>query len=144
MKRFIPKNYKKIQYYSRRESKARTYIKHSQIGYGHDLVSWVIHHYLVNKTTFQNMEGDLKYYFKIPLTHREIWEIKVIASECYEGTYRNILRKLIKGKLLHADESKVKLKKESGYIWAFTNMEEVYYLYRPNREADFLDDFLNG
>jgi len=144
MKRFIPKNYKKIQYYSRRESKARTYIKHSQIGYGHDLVSWVIHHYLVNKTTFRNMEGDLKYYFKIPLTHREIWEIKVIASECYEGTYRNILRKLIKGKLLHADESKVKLKKESGYIWAFTNMEEVYYLYRPNREADFLDDFLNG
>lgn len=31
-----------------------------------------------------------------------------------------------------------------GYIWVFTNLEAVYYVYRQNRESDFLHSFLEG
>src|SRR5262249_57778520 len=35
-----------------------------------------------------------------------------------------------------------KLKKGKGYVWVFTNLEEVVYLYRPTREGDFLKELL--
>src|SRR5262249_1354063 len=33
--------------------------------------------------------------------------------------------------------------KGKGYVWALTNLEDVAYLYRPSREADFLGDMLH-
>ena len=29
-----------------------------------------------------------------------------------------------------------------GYVWVFTNLEEVVYMFRPNREGDFLRELL--
>jgi hypothetical protein len=29
-------------------------------------------------------------------------------------------------------------------VWAFTNLEEVVYLFKPNREGGFLSDLLGG
>ena len=54
------------------------------------------------------------------------------------------MKKIIDGHLIHADETKVKIKVDGGYIWVFTNLEEVIYLYRPTREADFLHELLKG
>src|ERR1051325_190002 len=44
-------------------------------------------------------------------------------------SYEKLKQKLKQGQLIHGDETKVKLKSESGYVWAFTNMEEVVYAY---------------
>ena len=49
----------------------------------------------------------------------------------------------MKGNLLHADETGVRLRREKGYIWVFTNMEEVAYFYMPTREGDFLHEMLS-
>ncbi len=40
---------------------------------------------------------------------------------------------------IHADETEVHLKKEGkGYVWVFTNQEEVVFMYRSSREGSFL------
>ncbi|MBU1201965.1 MAG: TM0106 family RecB-like putative nuclease [Nanoarchaeota archaeon] len=140
--RFLPAELKKIKYYSRKDPKLRGYIKHKQEGIGHTLLVWIIHQFLVNYTTFRSIEKSLKYYFKIPLDHRQIWEVKRTAATYYNKTFEEILQNLIKGKYIHIDETKVKLKTTSGYIWVFSNMDEVIYLYKPNREAAFLKDLL--
>src|SRR5262249_30282322 len=31
-----------------------------------------------------------------------------------------------------------------GYVWALTNLEDVAYLYKPGREADFLQGLIRG
>jgi hypothetical protein len=53
-----------------------------------------------------------------------------------------LLRKILSGPLLHIDETEVKLQTGKGYVWVFTNMEEVVYMYRPTREGDFLHGLL--
>ena len=52
------------------------------------------------------------------------------------------MEKLISGPLLHVDETKVNLLKGSGYVWVFTNMEEVVFVLRPDRNAAFLHELL--
>src|SRR5262249_27703614 len=49
---------------------------------------------------------------------------------------------ILAGHLLHVDETEVKLQKGKGYVWVFTNLEEVVYLYKPTREGDFLKEML--
>jgi hypothetical protein len=46
--------------------------------------------------------------------------------------------------LVHPDETEIRLKVGSGYVWVFTNLEEVVYQFKPNREVGFLYDLLKG
>jgi hypothetical protein len=52
--------------------------------------------------------------------------------------------RIVGGGLAHADETHVNLQKGKGYVWALTNLEDVLFLYRPNREAGFLHELLKG
>ena len=36
----------------------------------------------------------------------------------------------------------MKLQTGKGYVWVFTNLEEVVFMYRPTREGDFLRELL--
>ena len=62
----------------------------------------------------------------------------------YRVTYKRLKDKLRHGSLIHADETKGDVKQHSGYVWAFTNMEEVVYTYTATREGTILDEMLNG
>src|SRR2546428_5178636 len=79
--------------------------------------------------------------------HNKIKYLKVPtydAAQYYAVTYDRILKKLVNGSIIHADETKINLQKGSGYVWVLTSMEDVVYLYRPSREADFLHTVLAG
>ena len=112
--------------------------------YGHNLAAWAIHQHIANRITFQNLETTLKECFKLPLDFRRIYAFKARFAQYYDKTCRRILGKLISGPLLHADETKVNFQKGSGYVWVFTNMEEVMFVLRPDRNASFLHELLRG
>jgi hypothetical protein len=44
------------------------------------------------------------------------------------------------GRLIHADETKVKIKGGSGYVWVFSGTEIVVYLFSQTREGTFLKE----
>jgi len=46
--------------------------------------------------------------------------------------------------LIHADETKVSLKGRTGYVWVFTNLEEVAYIYSDTREGTILEEMLKN
>ena len=49
----------------------------------------------------------------------------------------------MRGTVLHADETTVHLQRGvKGYVWVFTNLEEVVFMYRSSREGSFLHDLL--
>ena len=43
---------------------------------------------------------------------------------------------------MHADETRVNLKTGVGYVWAFTNLEDVVYVYAASREGDLVHSLL--
>jgi hypothetical protein len=49
---------------------------------------------------------------------------------------------MIKGKLIHADETPIALKDRRGYVWVFASMLEVVYFYADTREGDLLHEKL--
>jgi len=112
--------------------------------FGHSLIAWAIDQHVTNHITFQNLERMVKDYFGLPIGFRKLHEFKSYAAQYYTVTYDNILKKLVNGSIIHADETKINLQKGSGYVWVLTSMEEVFYLYRPSRETDFLHKTLNG
>jgi predicted RecB family nuclease len=112
--------------------------------YGHNLAAWAVHQHITNRITFENLEATVKECFKLPLDYRRIYTFKARFAQYYDKTYRRILEKLISGPLLHADETKVNFKKGSGYVWVFTNMEEVLFVLKPDRNASFLHELLRG
>lgn len=143
---FVPKKFKNIYIYTRKELKHERFnsLRRNHTGYGHNLLSFVINQNIIDRTTFRNIEKNLWDYFNLLIDSRRLWWLKIVASQYYHKTYQTIIKKLISGNLIHSDETKAKLRTNSGYIWVLTNMEEVVYLYKPNREAGFLKDLLKG
>ena len=114
----------------------------AQERFGHSLAAWAIHQHIANRVTFENLDTTVRECFNLSLDYRRIYAFKERFAQYYDKTYRGILNKLISGPLLHADETKVNLKKGNCYVWVFTNMEEVAFLLRPDRNAAFLHELL--
>jgi predicted RecB family nuclease len=68
--------------------------------------------------------------------------IKEQAAKTYRDTYEALLKGLCSGRLLHADETKISIRGNDGFVWVFANMEEVAYVYSETREGDLLQTML--
>ncbi len=84
----------------------------------------------------------IKEYFGLNIRFTDIHLFKSLMAEYYRPTYTSLIKKLITGRLIHADETTIKLKKSSGYVWVFTSLEEVVFMYKPTREGEFLKELL--
>ena len=108
----------------------------------HGLKSWVMFQHVEYKTNLRVLSKMLEIFFGVHLAYPEIHMLKLLMAKYYELTYQRILADIIAGKLVHIDETEVNLRNQSGYVWVFTNLEEVVYLYRPSREGGFLHELL--
>lgn len=62
--------------------------------------------------------------------------LKSQMAEYYSDTHQQILKRLISGELIHVDETHVRIRGKRAYVWVFTNMHEVAYLYSATREGE--------
>jgi hypothetical protein len=53
-----------------------------------------------------------------------------------------ILHRIAAGKLVHADETKVSVGGKDGYVWVFTSLEDVAFIYAETREGSTLRQVL--
>jgi predicted RecB family nuclease len=70
--------------------------------------------------------------------------IKTRAGEYYEKTRQKLLETIARAHVVHADETKARIRGFAGYVWVFTTSEEVVYLYSESREAEMLVSVLGG
>jgi len=68
--------------------------------------------------------------------------VKRTAAKQYRSTYESILSHVVSGNLLHVDETQVSIRGATAYIWVFTNLHDVVYLYKESREGTFLQEML--
>src|SRR5207245_4197127 len=80
----------------------------------------------------------LKECFGLTVSRSELHLCKSLMSWYYRTGFRRLLRRILSSPVLHIDETEVNLRTGKGYVWVFTTLEEVMFLYRPTREGDFL------
>lgn len=108
----------------------------------HGLKSWVIFHHVAYRISLEALTKMFEELFGIRILHNEVYMFKSLMANYYKITYQILLKNILAGHLLHVDETEVRLQNRKGYVWVFTNLEEVIYIYRPTREGDFLRELL--
>jgi hypothetical protein len=73
--------------------------------------------------------------FNLKISRSAMNRIKTTSARMYEVTYRGILNRIQGGSFVHVDETTVKCASGSGYVWVFTNMVDVAYVFSETREA---------
>ena len=112
--------------------------------YGRGLVSWCIYQNIVGGQNMHRVRKVLAEVFKLSLRHDLLYRFKTAVAEHYQATYARILEEILKGSVLHIDETEVNLRGRKGYVWVLTSMERVYFFYRDSREGTFLKEMLRG
>ena len=113
--------------------------------YGDNLITWAINLQIQYNISVAKTVDIIKDSFNIQVSGTKMWEFKPYMANKYKETYEEIMSKIVSGDLLHIDETKSSTKDmPSGYVWVFTNMDSVFYIFRQNREADFLKDMLSN
>ena len=125
-KRFLPNRYKRRA-------------KHF-----HNLKSWAMYQHVAHRISFKRLEEIFSECFGLHVHYEEIHNFKRIMALYYQKTYKQILSNLLTGNLIHADETNVNFQIGKGYIWVLANMKNVVYVYRPNRDGDWLQELLSG
>ena len=110
----------------------------------HGLKSWALYQHIVYRTSFAKLEMMCKELFGLHVYRHQFHMMKSLMANYYKSTYRELLKTLLTGSVLHIDETEVNLKNGKGYIWVFTSIEDVVYMYKPTRKGEFLKKLLKN
>jgi hypothetical protein len=110
--------------------------------YGLQLLAYVIQNLVELHIPQVKLAGMIQKGFGYPTTQSTICRLKRRAVELYSDTYEAIKQNLRHGKLIHADETHFSVKGKAGYVWVFTSMEEVVYIWSESREGHVAREFL--
>ena len=109
----------------------------------HNLKSFVIYLYVAHNLGFRVIPELVKELFGLTIFVQDVMTFRNLLAGMYEATANQIISKLVSGKFMHIDETEINLKTGKCFVWVFASAEEVFYMYRPNREGGFLRDLLS-
>ena len=110
--------------------------------YGAALCAYVLYQTIEMQLSQRAVGKSLQQMFSIPASGNLINRLKASAALRYEDTYKALLKKIVSGTLVHADETRINLILKQGYVWVFTNHEEVAFAFSESREASTPQDVL--
>jgi predicted RecB family nuclease len=126
------------------ECRAEMTIHSPDSQYGPNLRAFVIYLLVELRLSYQSAIKHVSSLFDVPLPNSTAYDIKSAMAKKYLPTYHGILRQIVKGSLIHADETSGVVIGGGHYVWVFTNLTTVAYLHAESRESTILDDLLNG
>jgi len=112
--------------------------------YGNSLQAWSVYQNIGLLRSQDSIVQEMRELFGHEYSGHIASSIKSSLSRFYEPTYRELIAKLRAGKLLHADETKVSVKGTTAWVWAFTNLDEVAFIYSDTRDACTVESMTNG
>src|SRR3989442_9706681 len=110
--------------------------------FGAGLMAYTMYHVIELHVPQILVRRSINQLFHLHLAPKVVNRQKSTAAQMYQGTYEGILRTIVKGRLIHADETQVSIEGKRAYVWVFTTLEEVIYYYTETREGDFLQELL--
>ena len=110
--------------------------------YGRDLKAFVAYQLIELRIAQRALTRHFETVFGIDVPKQSMNQIKSSLANDYAATYGAVLRRIAAGGLVHADETRVIVEGVHRYVWVFTNLEEVAYMYGESREAATVHEVL--
>ena len=108
----------------------------------HGFMSWFAYQHIAHRLGVKSLAALFYESFGIRVNLWEFLTFRHLLVLRYRKTCDMLLKQLIAGPVLHIDETEVKLKDGSGYIWVFASESAAVYIFRSSREGDFLRKML--
>jgi len=112
--------------------------------FGPNLRAYVVYLLIEMRLSHKNIADHLKTVFGLVVNSSAINDIKSFVAKEYEPLYESLLQSVSSGNLVHADETKGVVYGGGHFLWIFTNLTTVTYVYSPTRDADVLQSVLRG
>ena len=106
--------------------------------YGRNLLAYLFYQIIDLRIPMGKVIPALGRLFGFNLNPGIVASFKETMAAYYNQTHEEILRRIVSGGLVHVDETHVTIKRRRAYVWVFTNMHEVAYLYSETREGELL------
>jgi hypothetical protein len=114
----------------------------SQLKYGNTICAYIVYQIVELQLSQNAVAKSMGQLFNIPASRAMINRRKASMAERYENTYQAILDKIVVGALVHADETRATVAGKEAYVWVFTNLEDVAFVYSDSREASTAQEVL--
>jgi predicted RecB family nuclease len=108
----------------------------------HGFMSWFAYQHITHRLGVRSLAALFYEIFGIRVNWWEFLTFRHLLFRRYRKTCDSLLTQLIAGSVLHIDETELKLKDGSGYVWVFANESATVYIFRRSREGDFLRKML--
>jgi hypothetical protein len=108
--------------------------------YGWNLIAFLIYEIVELSAPQRVTTSQVNRLFGFTLPRSSVGGQKKMAARLYEESRQILLRRIIAGTLVHADETPIVTQGKRAFVWVFCNYEEVVYIYSDNREAGGTDD----
>jgi predicted RecB family nuclease len=105
-----------------------------QAKYGNTLCAYAVYQIIDLQITQSSVTKGMRSLFSIPASPGMINRLKANMAERCEDTYRAILDKIVSGALVHADETRAIVAGKGAYVWVFTSLEDVAFVYSAGHQ----------
>ncbi len=112
--------------------------------YGWNCIAYFLYEIIELRIPQSVVQKSIARFFGFQINLGTIAQFKARATEYYRETQRMILERIARGGLAHVDETRANIKGKIGYVWVFTNLHEVAYLYSDSREGEIAHTTLSG
>lgn len=110
--------------------------------YGWDLVAYCLYQIIDLRIPMLTVCQHFDQVFGFNIPRSTLNNLKVKAAGYYAETKQKILDRIVRGSLVHADETRANIKGKSAYVWVLTNLYEVVYILTDTREGDVIEELL--
>src|SRR5438045_2014503 len=110
--------------------------------YGRNIAAFSIFEIIELCVSQRSLTQTLNRLFGFQMNENVVRRFKQRGAEYYRETRKNILAGMVKGNLIHADETRIRLHAKSAYVWVFATFREVVYFYSETREGSLVQSAL--
>ena len=110
--------------------------------FGSGILAYSVYQNIELRLPQETIDRSLNKLFGLQLAGGNTGRFKGMAAGFYSATYDSLLERLQAGRLIHADETKAGVRGEGGFVWVFTSLDQVAYVYTESRESDWVQCFL--
>jgi predicted RecB family nuclease len=111
---------------------------------GPHLEAYILYLMMEMRLSNSQIAKQIKDLFKIDVDKTFVHTTKERVANRLEPLYRRILKSIAQGSLVHVDETKGVVLGGGHYVWVFTNLTSVAFVYSPGRDPHVLTQTLDG